>query len=107
MTLPKLLNDVNLDEIDKELPWFVTPRVYQLAGLPDKEKPNTVTDSLNTTNVLLTQPNLPFREHNGIISSAKQANNQAIITAPLTLGSSDGNQIVAQIPQQIIQVLKK
>ena len=107
MTLPKLQNDVNLDEIDKELPWFVTPRVYKLGELTDKGKPHTVTDSLNTSNVLLTQPNLSLFEHNGIISSASQANNQAIMTAPVTLGSSDGNQIVAQIPQQIIQVLEK
>ena len=104
MTLPKLPNDVNLDEIDKELPWFVTPRVYKLGGLPDREKPNIVTDSLNTTNVLLTQPNLSFFDHNGIISSA---NNQAVMTAPVPLGSSGGNQIVAKIPQQMIQVLQK
>ena len=42
---------------------------------------------------------------NAIISSAQQAN-QAIMTAPLTLTTSGGNQIVAQIPQQIVQVRK-
>ena len=90
MTLPNSLNDVNLDEIDKELSW-----------LNEKEKSNL---PKTPNNVPLTQPNLYVSEHGAIISSVQQPNNQA---APLTLVTSGGNQTVAQIPQPIAQVLFK
>ena len=92
MTLPNSLNDVNLDEIDKELSW-----------LNEKEKSNL---PKTPNNVPLTQPNLYVSEHGAIISSVQQPNNQALVAAPLTLVTSVGNQTVAQIPQPITQVLK-
>ena len=89
MTLPNSLNDVNLDEIDKELSW-----------LNEKEKSNL---PKTPNNVPLTQPNLYVSEHGAIISSVQQPNNQAPLTLLVT---ADGNQTVAQIPQPITQVLK-
>ena len=81
LDLGELMKDVGLDELD---------------GYNGEN--NTTTESTASNSVTSVQ--------NAIISSAQQANNQAIMTAPLTLATSGGNQIVAQIPQQIVQVLK-
>ena len=85
LDLGELMKDVGLDDLDGYNNEQNTPSIV------------SATESSVTASSVMTSV------QNAIISSAQQAN-QAIMTAPLTLTTSGGNQIVAQIPQQIVQV---